>query len=204
MGDSAKEHFKARVVDYAPESMILQAYGSSEKLDALINLLRPYAIAELVRSVQEACKIMCGCVRCGSVTTRDRNPCQLCTSTQRNGTVMCVVEDPSDIALLEKSGGYHGRYHALMGRLSPMKGVGPGHLRIQALLERLVAEGIREVILALSTDVEGEATSSYLADMLKARGLTVTRLAYGLPAGSGIAYADGVTLTRAIQGRQSL
>lgn len=157
--------------------------------------------AELARALQEARTLVCACARCGSITTRDRDPCVLCVSTQREGTQVCVVEEPSDIPLIEKSGGYHGRYHALMGRISPMKGVAPEQLRIQALLDRLTQEGFKEVILALSTDVEGDATASYLADLLKGRGVQVSRLAFGLPAGSGLAYADGVTLSRAIQGR---
>ncbi len=156
---------------------------------------------DLIRVLQEARTSLCGCARCGSITTRERDPCVLCTSPQRNAGQLCVVEEPADILRIEKSGGYHGRYHALMGRLSPAKGLGPGQLRIQAMLERIVQEGIQEVILALSTDVEGDATASYLAEALKARQVTVSRLAFGLPAGSGIAYADKVTLSRAIQGR---
>ncbi|MDA0577703.1 MAG: recombination mediator RecR [Verrucomicrobia bacterium] len=157
--------------------------------------------AELLRALTEARATVCGCARCGSVTTRERNPCVLCASPQRDGTLVCVVEDPADILVIEKSGAFHGRYHALMGRLSPAKGVGPEKLRVQALIERIKQEGFREVILALSTDVEGDATSSYLAELLKAQQIPVNRLAFGLPAGSGIAYADSVTLSRAIQGR---
>lgn len=158
--------------------------------------------AELGRAVALARETVCGCSRCGAVTTRERDPCSLCTSPTRNGTQLCVVEDPADIALIEKSGAFQGRYHALMGRLAPMKGIGPGELRIAPLLARIAAEGVQEVILALGTDVEGEATAQYLTDCLRASPVSVSRLAFGLPAGSGIAYADATTLARAIQGRR--
>ena len=106
------------------------------------------------------------------------------------------------ILVIERSGGFEGRYHALMGKLSPMRGEGPGDLRIEALLRRIGKEEIKEVILALSTDVEGDATAAFLAERLRATGVRVSRLAYGMPAGSGVAYSDPVTLGRAIKGRQ--
>ena len=142
------------------------------------------------------------CGHCGSVTPRDRDPCRLCTDPTRDGALLCVVEDPGDIARMEESGGFRGRYHALMGAISPMKGVGPRDLRVRALMDRLDREPAREVLLALDTDVEGDATASFLAEFLRGRGVRVTRLAFGLPAGSGIAYSDPVTLARAISGRQ--
>lgn len=157
--------------------------------------------SDLLRTLGAARATLTGCTRCGALTLRERDPCTLCRSPQRNGRLLCVVEDPSDIVLLERAGGYQGRYHALMGRLSPAKGVGPQQLRVQALVERIAAEGIEEVILALSTDVEGEATASYVREHLRASGVRLSRLAFGLPAGSGIAYADAVTLARAMEGR---
>lgn len=144
---------------------------------------------------------VCCCRRCGAVTARDADPCRLCTSSTRDATLLCVVEDVGDILRIEASGGFRGRYHALMGKLSPMRAQGPAELRVQALLKRLDDEPIREVILALSTDVEGDATASYLAEQLRARAVAVTRPASGLPAGSGIAYSDAVTLVRALKGR---
>jgi recombination protein RecR len=158
-------------------------------------------LRDTVAALQDAAASLRGCERCGSVTARERNPCRLCTDSTRDGAALCVVEDPNDIPKIEESGGFRGRYHALMGRLSPMKGTGPRDLRIEDLGQRIAAEGIREVILALNTDVESDATASYLAEWLRGR-VKVTRLAYGLPAGSGIAYSDSVTLARAIQGRQ--
>jgi len=147
-----------------------------------------------------ACLIQCG--RCGNVTSRDRDPCRLCTDPARDDTILCVVEEPGDIMKMEEAGVFRGRYHALMGTISPMRGVGPRDLRMRALVDRVDAGGVREVLLALDTDVEGDATASFVTEFLRAKPVKVTRLAYGLPAGSGIGYSDPVTLARAIRGRQ--
>jgi recombination protein RecR len=156
---------------------------------------------DLVTSLQEAmARIKC-CSRCGNITTVEQNPCGLCTSASRDGSTLCVVEDPYDITTIERSGGFGGRYHALMGKISPMRGDGPGELRLKSLVERIEKEKFQEVILALSTDVEGDSTASYIADLLKGQKVKVTRLAFGMPAGSGIAYSDPVTLSRALKGR---
>jgi recombination protein RecR len=142
------------------------------------------------------------CGRCGAVTTVDRDPCRLCTDPAREDRMLCVVESPADIEAVERAGAFRGRYHALMGKISPMRGEGPDHLRVGALLKRVKAGGIDEILLALNTDVESDGTAAYLADVLRPLGVAVSRLAYGLPAGSGIIYADPVTLSRAIRGRQ--
>jgi recombination protein RecR len=160
--------------------------------------------AELAAALEDVRSTVCTCSRCGNLTARDANPCRLCTSPSRTSAQLCVVEEPGDILQFEKAGAFTGRYHALMGRLSPMKGEGPAALRVQALLERLEPEGVQEVILAVSTDVEGDATASYLTEQLRGRGVKVTRLAFGLPAGSGVAYADALTLTRALRGREPM
>ena len=128
------------------------------------------------RSLDEVGRDVCSCSLCGGITSVGRDPCRLCTDPKRDGHVLCVVEDPADIALIQKSGGFFGRYHALMGKISPMKGDGPGNLRIQALLSRVEREGFEEVILALSTDVEGDATACLIGDLLKDRKVKVTRL----------------------------
>lgn len=156
---------------------------------------------DLVAGLQDAMNVVKCCSRCGNITTADQNPCGLCTSASRDGATLCVVEDPYDIVTIERSGGFHGRYHALMGRISPMRGEGPGELRVKALMDRIEKEKFQEVILALSTDVEGDSTASYISDLLKSRNVRVTRLAFGMPAGSGIAYSDPVTLSRALKGR---
>lgn len=158
-------------------------------------------LKNLLAALEEAGKNVCCCSRCGSVTSVDEEPCRLCTSQSRDGSVLCVVEEPSDIVMIEKSGGFHGRYHALMGKVSPMKGDGPDNLRIKSLLERIEKEKFEEIILALSTDVEGDSTASFITDLLKDKKVKITRLAFGLPAGSGIMYSDPVTLERAIMGR---
>ena len=113
-----------------------------------------------------------------------------------------MVEEPADIPALEKAGAFTGRYHVLGGKLSPMHGEGPADLKLEPLRARIRRDGVREVILALNTDVESDATAAYLRELLQAQNLRVTRLAFGLPAGSGVAYSDPVTLERAIRGRQ--
>lgn len=159
-------------------------------------------ISSLMTALAETQKNVKFCSRCGSVTNVENDPCLLCTDSLRDSHQLCVVEDPGDIVLMEQSGAFAGRYHALMGRISPMKGEGPGSIRIKNLFDRLKSENIGEVILALSTDLEGDATSSYLAEEITSRGVKVTRLAFGLPAGSGIRYSDAVTLSKAFQGRR--
>ena len=141
------------------------------------------------------------CSRCGAFTTVDCDPCNCCTDATRDGSVVCVVEDPSDIVSIEASGGFHGRYHALGGKLSPVHHMGPEKLRFAELKDRVVREGITEVLLAVSTDMDGDATAGYAAEILKGTGARVTRLAFGLPADSGIAYSDPLTLKRAIANR---
>ncbi len=159
---------------------------------------------ELAQALQEARENIRLCNLCGSITTAAELPCRLCTHPSRDGLMVCVVQDPSDIVALERTGTYKGRYHALMGIISPMHGEGPGDIRLQALLQRLDREGFQEVIMALGMDAESEATASYIAEILKPRKLRITRLATGIPVGSGIGYSDALTLGRAMKGRQSV
>jgi recombination protein RecR len=144
------------------------------------------------------------CERCGSVTLAVENPCELCIKPRRDAQIICVVESPGDIMKIEQSGGFQGRYHALMGKLSPMHGTGAADLRIDKLLQRIADEGIEEVLIALGTDVESDATASYLKEILATRNAKVSRIAFGLPAGSAIEYSDASTLSRAIAGRQEM
>ncbi len=144
------------------------------------------------------------CSRCGSITVSREDPCALCTENRRANGLLCVVESPGDIIKIENAGGFTGRYHVLGGHLSPALGKGVADLRVNELLARLQPEKVQEVIVALGTDTESEATASYLAEVLTSRGVKVSRLAFGLPSGSAIEYADPVTLQRAIQGRQAL
>ena len=159
------------------------------------------AAREVAAALDDARAKLAACKLCGSVTAKDENPCRLCADARRDGTILCVVEDPADIALLERSGEYHGRYFALMGKLSPMRGEGLGDLRLPALLEREAQA--QEVLLALNCDVESEATAAYLRHVLEQKlpNLKISRLALGIPAGSAIAFSDPVTLGRAIRGR---
>ena len=161
-----------------------------------VRLLEPLAAALAAARRDVRC-----CSRCGAFTTVAHDPCETCTDATRDGSVVCVVEEPSDIVSIESSGAFHGRYHALGGKLAPAHHLGPDKLRIPELVDRVVREGVSEVLLALSTDMDGDATAGYVAEMLKGTGVRVTRLAFGLPADSGIAYSDPLTLRRAIVNR---
>jgi recombination protein RecR len=142
------------------------------------------------------------CSVCGNLT--DRDPCFLCTEPERDHSVICVVEEARDIVALEKTRQYRGLYHVLQGALSPVDGIGPDQLRIKELLRRLQGGEVKEVVLATNADTEGEATALYLARLLKPMALKVTRLAYGLPVGSDLEYADEITLARAFSGRHEM
>ncbi len=159
-------------------------------------------ILPLAAALEETRCTVTFCSRCGAITEARRDPCRICTDPSRQGSVLCVVEDPSDIAALESTGAFTGRYHALMGKISPMRGDGPDDIRIRDLMRLVKDEGVEEVVLALNTDIESEGTASFIAGLLRRRGVKASRLAYGIPAGSGIRYADNVTLERAIKGRQ--
>ena len=134
----------------------------------------------------------------------DTDPCNLCASPHRDNTVVCVVEQPSDLVALEKSGAFKGLYHVLHGALSPMNGIGPDDLKIKELVTRIADGKIRELILATNTNVEGEATAAYLAQLLTAYSARVTRIASGVPMGSDLKYLDEVTISRAIERRREL
>lgn len=142
------------------------------------------------------------CERCGALT--EVSPCALCTHPTREGSLICVVERAVDILSLEKAGTFKGKYHVLGGKISPTNGVGPDDLRVSELEHRLGSEPIREVVLALATDVEGDATCHYLAKRLAPRGIRVTRIAHGMPAGTGLEFADELTLSRALEGRREI
>lgn len=155
----------------------------------------------LANALLEADDGIASCECCGSVTLSTMNPCELCVRPRKEPGILCVVESPGDIMKIEESGGFHGRYHALMGRLSPMQGIGVADLRVDKLLQRIADENIEEVLIALGTDVESDATTSYLKEVLSTRSVKVSRIAFGLPAGSAIEYSDSTTLSRAIKGR---
>ncbi len=141
------------------------------------------------------------CSVCNNIT--DADPCVFCTGSRDQRTI-CVVEEPQNVNVVEKTGGFKGAYHVLMGVLSPLHGVGPDDLKIKGLLERVAADRVEEVILATSPTVEGEATALYLARLLKPLGVKVTRIAMGIPVGSDLEYADEITMTRAMEGRREV
>ena len=139
---------------------------------------------------------------CGALT--EKSPCPVCDDTRRDASLVCVVERAVDILSVEKSGTYRGKFHVLGGKISPLDGVEPEDLRIAGLEKRLAHEPVKEIIIALGTDVEGDATSFYLAKRLARPGLKISRIAYGLPAGSGLEFADELTLSRALEGRREM
>src|SRR5687767_8327775 len=142
------------------------------------------------------------CSLCQNMT--DLDPCQLCSDTSRDRTIICVVEEPLDILALERTHGHKGLYHVLHGSISPMEGVGPEHLKVRELLERLRDGTVREVIMATNPNLEGEATAMYVSRLLQPLSVRVTRLARGLPMGGDLEYADDLTLARALENRQEL
>ena len=146
---------------------------------------------------------MRACSRCGNLTEAD--PCAICTDPRRDASVVCVVEEASDVLAVERAGEYRGLYHVLGGRLSPLDGVGPDALNVPALLERIgPGSGVREVIVATNPSVEGEATAHYLERALRPAGVSVTRLARGLPVGGELEYADSVTIAQALAARRTM
>jgi recombination protein RecR len=142
------------------------------------------------------------CTTCGALT--EKSPCPICEDLRRDSSLVCVVERAVDILSVEKSGTFRGKFHVLGGKISPLDGVEPEDLRIAKLEKRLSVEPIREIIIALGTDVEGDATSNYLAKRLAKSGLKISRIGFGLPAGSGLEYADELTLSRALEGRREM
>lgn len=159
-------------------------------------------VLALARALEDAKNGLARCPRCAHVMASDEEACAVCTDPARDPALLCVVEQPADVLAIERSGEYAGRYHVLHGSLSPMHGVGPDELTIGLLLERLA--GVTEVVLATSTTVEGEATALFLAQRLRTQGVRVTRIAYGLPVGGDLEYADEVTLGRAMTHRRDL
>ena len=157
------------------------------------------SLAEAILSARQKIKF---CEICGSLT--EQSPCPICTDPRRDASLICVVERAVDILSIEKAGSFRGKFHVLGGKISPLDGVEPEDLRIAGLEKRLTTEPVHEVIIALGTDVEGDATSHYLAKRLARPNLKISRIAYGLPAGSGLEFADELTLSRALEGRREM
>ena len=159
-------------------------------------------VARLVSALTEVKRRVRFCSTCGNVAQEEQ--CRICRDPRRDGSSLCVVEEPKDVVAVERTREFRGRYHVLGGAISPIEGVGPDDLRVRELFTRLASGEVTEVILATDPNLEGEATATYLARMLKPMGLRVTRLASGLPVGGDLEYADEVTLGRAFEGRRLL
>ena len=142
------------------------------------------------------------CQTCFNVT--DEDPCRICADPARDARLLCIVEEPNDLMAIERTGEYRGRYHVLLGALSPLDGIGPDDLKVRELLVRIENGAVAEVILATNPNVEGEATALYLARLLRPLGMRVTRIARGLPVGGDLEYADQVTLSKALEGRREI
>ena len=158
-----------------------------------------HSLADAILAVKDKIRL---CGVCGSLTEED--PCQLCTDERRDGTLLCVVAEAKDIYAVERTGAYKGRYHVLGGLISPMDGIGPAQLRVKELIVRIGSESPKEIVLATNPNAEGEATALYLSRLITPLGVEVTRLAYGLPIGGDLDYADEMTLAKALEGRRTL
>jgi recombination protein RecR len=175
---------------------------TAERL-AMHILRRPeHEAQQLANSIIELKKRLRLCSRCFSLS--DDVHCRVCSDPSRSGDFVCVVEQPADMASIEKSGSFKGRYHILGGVLSPMEGIGPGDIRIAELVDRIEKEGIKEIVLATGTNVEGESTADYIATILADHEVKVTRIASGVPMGGDLKYVDQVTLKRAMESRHGI
>jgi recombination protein RecR len=175
---------------------------SAERIALHLVQSDPNESRHLANALVQAREKIKTCPNCGALT--EAIPCTLCTDPQRDSALVCVVERAVDILAMEKTDAFRGRFHVLGGKISPINGVSAEDLKIAELEQRFTREPIKELVLALPTDVEGDATSFYLAKRFAGRGIKVTRLAYGLPVGSGLEYADELTLARALEGRREL
>ncbi len=175
---------------------------SAQRIAVYLLKAAPEDAKRLARAIVEAKDRVSWCRRCFNVSEGEL--CAFCRDERRESTVLCVVEEPRDIVAVERTQEFKGRYHVLLGAISPIEGIGPEQLRIKELLVRIPDEGVEEVILATNPNIEGEATAMYLARLLKPLGLRVTRIASGLPVGGDLEYADEVTLGRALEGRREV
>ena len=176
-------------------------YRSAERMALHLLVGKPASLPVLMDALEEASRSVRRCTRCGSVAEVEL--CAICADERRDQCIVCVVEHVPDLVALERSGAYRGGYHVLHGKLSPIHGVGPGDINLAGLLARVKSGEVRELILALSNDVEGEATCHYLTQHLPPGGeVKVTRIGFGLPSGGGVLYADSVTLKSALDARR--
>ena len=195
--------YEGAVQDLIDELGRLPGVGPKSAQRIAFHLLaaEPADISRLAAALQRVKDEVKFCKTCGNVAEADE--CRICRDARRDLTVICVVEEPKDVVAIERTREFHGRYHVLGGAISPIEGIGPDDLRVRELLLRLQDEVVTELILATDPNLEGEATATYLARLVKPMGLRVTRLASGLPVGGDLEYADEVTLGRALAGRRS-
>lgn len=177
-------------------------YKTAQRLAFFVLDLPKDQAEEFAKAILDAKQTVHTCKVCQNLT--DGEICSICSDPMRDKGLICVVTDPKDVVALERTREYKGLYHVLHGVISPLNGIGPDQLRIKELLQRVADEDIREVIMATNPDTEGEATAMYLSRLLKPFGVAVTRLAYGVPVGGHLEYADEVTLTRALEGRTQI
>jgi recombination protein RecR len=195
----------AKPIDHLIEALArLPGIGKKTASRLAFHVLRSSSseAQELARAILDVKEKIRLCSICFNLT--DEDPCQICQDEHRTGGILCVVEGPNDLIAIENTSVFNGRYHVLHGTISPLEGVGPDHLKIKELLERLQTEKISEVILANNPTVEGGATALYLIDLIKPLGIKITRIAYGIPMGGEIEYSDGMTLSKALEGRREI
>lgn len=159
-------------------------------------------VSEMLSVIKTAKEKIVYCSHCQNTTEQD--PCEICSNPKRDRSTICVVEQPKDVIALEKTREYYGTYHVLHGFISPMDGIGPEDIRIKELLNRAADDEVKEIIMAISPSIEGEATTMYISKLLKPFGIKITRIAYGIPVGGELEYADQVTLAKAIEGRREI
>ncbi len=196
--------YEGPIQDLIDELSRLPGIGpkSAQRLAFYLVKAEPAESTRLSEAIVRAKERISFCRECGNVAEGER--CRVCLDQGRDRTVLCVVEEPKDVATIEKAGVIKGRYHVLGGAISPLDGIGPEDLRTQELLERVERDGVTEVIIATNPNLEGNATAMYVGALLKPVGVRVTRLASGLPVGGDLEYADEVTLSQALEGRREL
>jgi recombination protein RecR len=195
----------AKPIDHLIDALSkLPGIGKKTASRLAFHILRshPSEAQELARAILDVKEKIHLCSVCFNLT--DEDPCRICQDERRSREVLCIVEGPNDLIAIENTGVFNGRYHVLHGTISPLEGVGPDNLKIKELMGRLKRERISEVILATNPTVEGGATALYLTDLIKPLSIKVTRIAYGIPMGSEIEYSDGMTLSKALEGRREI
>jgi len=195
----------AKPIDHLIEALSkLPGIGRKTASRLAFHILRssPSEAQALARAILDVKEKIHLCSICFNLT--DEDPCRICQDENRNREVLCVVEGPNDLIAIENTGVFNGRYHVLHGTISPLEGVGPDDIKIKELMERLQRENVVEVILASNPTVEGGATALYLTELIKPLGVKVTRIAYGIPMGGEIEYSDGMTLSKALEGRREV